>query len=75
MIILVFVDVRVEKNKQSMFQALKRIINPASGVFLFIMLGAGIGNGIYVNYVPVYLQEELKASSAMIGKKFFEIML
>ena len=67
-IILVFLDIRVEKDKQNIFSALKRVINPATAVFLLIMLVSGLGHGIYFDYVAVYLQEELNASSSMIAE-------
>ena len=67
LIILIFLNVNAEKHKQSIFHAFKRIANPASGVFLLLMLSLGIEMGIFSNYVLVYLQEDLKATSAMIG--------
>ena len=65
---LLFLDIKVEKNKESLFYAFRRIINPASATFLLIMLVAGIGWGVLANYTLVYLQEEMGASSAMIGE-------
>ena len=70
LMIIVFLDINVEKNRQGVVQAFKRIINPATGVFLLIMFFNGMGLGIFINYVAIYLQEELGASSAMIGKLF-----
>ena len=60
----------MEKNKENLLYAFKKIINPASGVFFLILFGFGIGTGIFFNYGVVYLQEEMEASSAMVGKKF-----
>ena len=51
-----------------MFHAFKKIINPASGVFFTIVCGFGMGSGVFMNYGAVYLQEEMGASSAMIGR-------
>ena len=68
LILIVFVQVKAEKHKQSVFHAFRRIANPATGVFLVVMLVQGVGFGIFQNYLIVYLQEDLNASSAMIGK-------
>ena len=67
-IIIVFLNVKAEKHKQNVFHAFKRIANPASGVFVIIMIVTGIGIGVMSSYVMVYLQEDLEASSSMIGK-------
>ena len=70
LVILVFLKIEVEKTEATVMYAFKRVLNPATGVFLVILLGNGIGYGIYLNYVVVYLQENLEASSAMVGKYF-----
>ena len=67
MVILLFLKIKVEKNKGSILHAFKSLVNPATGVYFTIMLGLGIGLGIF-NYVPLYLQDEMEASSAMIGE-------
>lgn len=67
LIVIMFVHVKAEKHKQSIFHAFMRISNPATGVYLLIMLILGMGMGIFQTYLMVYLQEDLKASSAMIG--------
>ena len=72
--ILFFVDVNVEKSKHNIFLALKRILNPATIVFLVIAFGNGIGQGIYITYVPVHMQEDLAAPSAMIGKNHVSVL-
>ena len=66
--VLMFLDIKVEKHRQNVFRAFKRILNPATGAFLIIMLIIGIGHGIFLNYLTIFLTEELSASSAMIGK-------
>ena len=58
----------MEKNDGNILDAFKRILNPASGIFFLILLGLGIGFGVSANYVVVYLQEDMGASSAMVGK-------
>ena len=68
--ILFFVDVNVTKSTQNFLPALKRILNPATIVFLFVAFGNGIGHGIYITYVPVHMQEDLAAPSSMIGKTY-----
>ena len=68
LVVVIFLEVHVEKNKQNIFRALKRVMNPAMVVFLSIMFLAGIGQGVYFSYVIVYIQEDLQASSAMVGK-------
>ena len=68
LLVLLTLDVKVEKSKESFIEAIKRISNPASYIFFMIILGSGIGVGIYNNYVVVYLQEDMEASSAMVGK-------
>ena len=66
---MLFVDVKVEKNKESFVESFKKIVNPASGIFLFLVFGGlGIPIGLCANYVNIYLQEDLQASSTMIGK-------
>ena len=72
MVILLFLEIKVEKNKGSMLHAFKRLLNPATGVYFTILLGLGIGLGIF-NYVPLYLQDEMEASSAMIGEYFLTV--
>jgi predicted MFS family arabinose efflux permease len=67
-IIIVLLNVKAKKHKQNVFHAFKRIANPASGVFVIIMIVNGIGIGVMSSYVMVYLQEDLGASSSMIGK-------
>ena len=69
-IILFTLDIKVDKNKASFFEAISRICNPASFIFFMIILGTGIGLGVGANYVVVYLQEDMGASSAMVGKYF-----
>ena len=66
--VLMFLEIKVEKHRQNVFRAFKRILNPATGAFLIIMLIVGIGHGIFLNYLTIFLTEELNASSAMIGK-------
>ena len=66
--VLMFLEIKVEKHRQNVFHAFKRILNPATGAFLIIMLIVGIGHGIFLNYLTIFLTEELSASSAMIGK-------
>ena len=67
-IIIVFLNVKAETHKQNAFHAFKRIANPASGAFVIIMIVSGIGIGVMSSYGIVYLQEEMEASSSMIGK-------
>ena len=59
---------KVEKNEESFLYAFRRILNPASGMFFLMILGLGIGWGVAANYVAVYMQEDMGASSAMVGK-------
>ena len=66
--VFLFLEIKVEKHRQNVFRAFKRILNPATGAFLIIMLIVGIGHGIFLNYLTIFLTEELNASSAMIGK-------
>ena len=66
--VFLFLEIKVEKHRQNVFRAFKRILNPATGAFLIIMLIVGIGHGIFLNYLTIFLTEELSASSAMIGK-------
>ena len=68
MIVVIFLEVNAEKNKQNLFRAFKSVVNPAMCVFLLIMFLAGIGQGVYFSYVIVYIQEDLQGSSAMVGK-------
>ena len=68
LIVVIFLDVNAEKNKQNLFRAFKSVVNPAMCVFLLIMFLAGIGQGVYFSYVIVYIQEDLQGSSAMVGK-------
>ena len=72
-VILFFVEVRIEKNKEKFIPSVKKILNPALGVFLLFIFALGIPIGISANYVYAYLQDELQASSAMIGNYFEEI--
>jgi hypothetical protein len=67
LIVAFFLEIKVEKNKENMFHGFKKIINPASAVFFTILCGFGMGCGVFFNYGAVYLQEEMGASSAMIG--------
>ena len=67
-VVLFFVEVRIEKNKEKFIPAVKKILNPALGVFLLLIFSLGIPVGISANYVYAYLQDELQASSSMIGK-------
>jgi len=61
-------EINVEKNRENIFQVSRQIINPTSGLFFLICLGMGLGRGLFNNYGPIYLQEQMEASSAMIGK-------
>ena len=69
-VVLFFVEVRIEKNKEKFIPSVKKILNPALGVFLLLIFSLGIPVGISANYVYAYLQDELQASSTMIGKYF-----
>ena len=60
-------DCSVEKTKDSFITSFKKILNPAFAVFLLIGFAMGIEIGVGGNYVIVYLQEELGATSTMIG--------
>ena len=40
--IVIFLEIKVEKNKENIVYAFRRLINPASGVFFVILLGFGI---------------------------------
>jgi len=73
-IIVVFLEIKVEKNKENMFHAFKKLINPASGVLFTIVFGFGMGLGVFFNYGTVYLQEEMGATTAMIGMYFIKIV-
>ena len=66
-IILIFLEIQVEKNNGNLLDAFRRILNPASGVYFLICFGIGLGFGVFGNYGAVYLQEEMSASSAMVG--------
>ena len=68
LIIILLLDVKVEQHKQSFAHAFKSILNPATAIFLVISLVLGFGYGIFANYLTIYLQEDLGASSAMIGE-------
>ena len=57
--VLMFLEIKVEKHRQNVFRAFKRILNPATGAFLMIMLIVGIGHGIFLNYLTIFLTEEL----------------
>ena len=72
LLVIIFLKINVEKTKHTLFGAFKRIANPATGVFLLIMLTLGFGFAI-MTYLLVYLQEEMQASSAMIGRYFLKI--
>ena len=68
-VIIVFaLEIKVEHAKEGIVQGFTKILNPASGVFFAIGMGMGLGFGVFSTYGPVYLQEEMGASSAMIGK-------
>ena len=66
-IILLLLNIKTEKHKQNALHAFKRIANPASVVFVLIMIVNGIGIGIFASYGIVYLQEDMGATSTMIG--------
>ena len=68
MVVLFFVEVKITKNTEKFIPAVKKILNPALGVFLLLIFSLGIPVGISANYVFAYLQDELQASSSMIGK-------
>ena len=74
LVVLLFLEVKVEKNKERFVPSFKKIFNPASATFLLLIFSMGIEMGIGANYVIIYLQEDLKASSAMVGKCPFWLM-
>ena len=74
-VVLFFVEVRIEKNKEKFIPAVKKILNPALGVFLLLIFSLGIPVGISANYVFAYLQDELQASSTMIGKYLYLVLM
>ena len=67
-IIVFALEIKVEHAKESIAKGFSKILNPASGVFFAIGMGMGLGFGVFSTYGPVYLQEEMGASSAMIGR-------
>ena len=60
-------DCEVEKTKDSFITSFKKVFNQAFAVFLLIGFAMGLEIGVGSNYVIVYLQEELGATSTMIG--------
>ena len=71
MVVILFLKVKVEKNTEKFMPSFKKIINPASGVFLILAFGLGLTIGIEGNYVLIYLGEDLGATSTMIGMYSF----
>jgi len=71
LVVIFFLEVKVEKNTEKFIPSFKKIINPASGVFLILVFALGITVGIEANYVLVYLGEDLGATSTMIGMSSF----
>ena len=67
MVVLIFLEVNVEKNTEKFIPSFKKIINSASGVFLILIFALGVTVGVEGNYIFVYLQEDLGATSTMIG--------
>ena len=62
-------DVQIEKGKsQSLASSARTMFNPAFILLILMVLWFGIANAISGNYVPVYLQNSLGATSGMIGK-------
>ena len=68
LVVMLFLDIKVEKNKESFVHSFKNIFNPASAIFLLLVFGLGIPFGVGGSYGIIYLQEDLQASSTMIGK-------
>ena len=68
LIVYFYLEINVEKNRENIFQVSREIINPTAGLFFLICLGMGLGRGLFNNYGAIYLQEQMKASSAMIGE-------
>ena len=63
----------MEKSEEKMSSALKNLFgNPAIITFLLINLFMGIGWGAADAYLAIYLNEELGATYALIGKGPFK---
>lgn len=74
-VLVLFLDVRLEKSGQKVWKSLKQIVSLPALLFLGLVFINGFLWGIHDTYLLIYLDETMEASSQLISTKLLSLFL